>query len=198
MNIVCVGTGTYVIGSDHCKYQYLTGWVALSSTQLRPTPTVFIPTYCVCGLAESFLLKRSGEMGGFCDSAVFPVLFHLVMTTRPQLLSLPEGEKEWVWQRRPIEASQSVTGMLRSSSWVSSPAMSNLPPQARQLFLVIGTSSYHRLQCWLLETDLEFKKPSQKTDAGISIYIYNLSFFFYYQIWITHSSNFSFFFLFRH
>lgn len=78
----------------------LTGWVSLSPIRLRPTPTIFIPTYCVCGLAESFLLKRYGEMGGFRDSAVFSVLIHLVMTTRPQLLSLPEGERNGHGQRR--------------------------------------------------------------------------------------------------
>lgn len=35
-----------------------------------PDANHFIPTYCVCGLAESFLLIRSGEMGGFRDSVV--------------------------------------------------------------------------------------------------------------------------------
>lgn len=39
----------------------------------------------------SFLLKRFGEMGGFRDSADLG-LIHLVMTTRPQFLSLPKGK----------------------------------------------------------------------------------------------------------
>lgn len=85
-------------------------------------------------------------------------------------------ERKWAW---PKEVDWGLTVRDWNTSLVllvNPPAMFFLPSQARQLYFVIGTSSYHRLQCWLLETDLEFKKPSQKTDAGISIYIYNLSF----------------------
>lgn len=71
--------------------------------------------------------------------------------------------------------------------------MSLSSPEARQF--VIGTSSYHCLRCWLLETELEFKKPSQKRDAGISTYIYFE--LFSLSNWITHSSNL-FLLFFRH
>lgn len=103
------------------------------------------------------------------------------------------GRKEWAWSKE-VDWGFTVrdwnTSVVLLGYFIAMPIP---PPQARQLLFVIGTSSYHRLKCWALETDLEFKKPSQKNGCW-NINIYNLSFFFYYQIWITHSSNFSLFF----
>lgn len=75
----------------------------------RPRPTIFIPAYWVCGLAGSFLLKRHGEMGGFCDSAVFRCWF--IWSWQPGRNSCLcfQGSRKRHGHRRQIEDSWSVT-----------------------------------------------------------------------------------------
>lgn len=188
--------GTWAIGLDHCKYQ--SHRLGLSIAHPSSPDTNHFHSNILCmRTGRIFFIKKIWWNGRIPRQRGFFGVDSSGYDNPAAIIVSAWGRKEWAWSKE-VDWGFTVrdwnTSVVLLGYFIAMPIP---PPQARQLLFVIGTSSYHRLKCWSLETDLEFKKPSQKNGCW-NINIYNLSIFFYYQIWITHSSNFSFLVLFRH